>query len=65
MTISRSDNDSEPEHLSGVPDSHEGDIMNWLYSEHRIFGEQGHQIARALISGRVPHMKYQPESKAE
>lgn len=53
------------ESLSSVPTTHEGDIMNWLYSEQRIYGEQGHQIARALMSGRVPHMKYVDMAEAK
>lgn len=54
--------EAAPERLSGVPDSHEGDIMNWLYKQEKIYGEQGHRIARALMSGRVPHMKYIAEA---
>jgi predicted phage-related endonuclease len=57
--------EAAPERLSGVPDSHEGDIMNWLYSQEKIYGEQGHRIARALMSGRVPHMKYLAEEEAK
>lgn len=57
--------EAAPERLSGVPDSHEGDIMNWLYSQEKIYGEQGHRIARALMSGRVPHMKYIAEAEAK
>lgn len=45
--------------------SHETDITNYLYKVHGIYADQGGKIARALMSGRVPHMKYLAEAEAK
>lgn len=45
--------------------SHETDITNFLYSACDIYADQGGKIARALMSGRVPHMKYIAETETK
>lgn len=55
--------EAAPERLA--VNSHETDITNYLYNEQRIYGEQARSVARALMSGRVPHMKYIAEAEAK
>lgn len=51
--------------LTVYSNSHETDITNFLYSACGIYADQGGKIARALMSGRVPHMKYMAETEAK